>query len=264
MCAMFEGRTSRSIDLEHRIRSLYPKVWATISDSAGKSVRVESLKSYLRCKKVANLNAEKLVVGKGDKVTDMQYERLLTAALSHTEQTRRRETVRKGVVDYARQRFADISRDTNIVATISPTPNATIEAALQQLTCIDASTTVYDLGCGDARWLCAIASTYRCKCVGVELVPEQIEAARRRATAAGVGDIVTIIEQDLRDVQLNGEASVVLMYLFPEALAAIAPKLAASRKTLKAIISVGFKLRWSEAPARVLKQGRCKFMFTNK
>ena len=63
----------------------------------------------------------------------------------------------------------------------------------------------YDLGCGDARWLCAIASTYRCKCVGVELVPEQIEAARRRATAAGVGDIVTIIEQDLRDVQLNGK-----------------------------------------------------------
>jgi cyclopropane-fatty-acyl-phospholipid synthase len=60
---------------------------------------------------------------------------------------------------------------------------------------------VAELGCGWGALAIYLAQNCGVRVTAVNVSPEQIAVARRRAEAAGVSDKVTFIEQDLRDIQ---------------------------------------------------------------
>ena len=64
---------------------------------------------------------------------------------------------------------------------------------------------------------------------GVELKPELVELARDNAVNAGVAGNVAFIQGDIFDADI-GAASVVTIYLFPEANIRLRPKLLAELK----------------------------------
>jgi len=47
---------------------------------------------------------------------------------------------------------------------------------------LNSTDVVYDLGCGDGRVLISFGEKFHCKCVGVDIDPKLIEAARNNAT----------------------------------------------------------------------------------
>jgi SAM-dependent methyltransferase len=74
---------------------------------------------------------------------------------------------------------------------------------------------VYDLGCGDGRFVITAAKKYGARGVGIDIDPERIRESRANAKKAGVEDRVTFLEQDLFDTDL-GPATIVALYLLPE------------------------------------------------
>jgi precorrin-6B methylase 2 len=80
-----------------------------------------------------------------------------------------------------------------------------------------------DLGSGDGRIVIA-AALRGARGHGVELQPELVELARKNAAAAGVADRIHFIEGDIFEADLSA-ATVVTLYLFPEANLQLRPKL---------------------------------------
>ena len=74
---------------------------------------------------------------------------------------------------------------------------------------------VYDLGCGDGRMVILAALKHGTRGKGFDIDPERVSAAQANVKKNGVGDLVTIVEQDIFQVDL-GEADVLLLYLLPE------------------------------------------------
>ena len=96
--------------------------------------------------------------------------------------------------------------------------------ALLELAKVTERDTVFEMGCGDARLLIEAARRHRCKCVGVELMPELAEKARADAQAAGVADLVTIVVGDMFETDLR-PASVVFLYILPHLNLRMLPQL---------------------------------------
>ena len=80
-----------------------------------------------------------------------------------------------------------------------------------------------DLGSGDGRFVIG-AARRGAIAHGVELEPDLVARARARASDAGVGDRTAFLEGDIFDADLS-MATVVTIYLFPEANLALRPKL---------------------------------------
>jgi len=95
---------------------------------------------------------------------------------------------------------------------------------------------VLDAGCGiggNAVWL---AQTYGCKVVGISIVPEQIETAKRRAKEAGVENLCEFILMDYMNLQFDDETFTVVM-------------------GLESICYADPKRKFTEGVFRVLKKG---------
>lgn len=75
--------------------------------------------------------------------------------------------------------------------------------------------TLYDLGCGDGRFLVAAVQKYRAKAVGVELLPSLAKGARENLEKNHVQDMASVIQGDLMAVDLSA-ADVVTIYLSTE------------------------------------------------
>jgi SAM-dependent methyltransferase len=84
---------------------------------------------------------------------------------------------------------------------------------------------VIDLGAGDGRIVIAAARRGAFG-HGVEIERELVEVARRNARAAGVAERTAFVEGDVFEAEI-ADASVVALYLFPEANLALRPKLLA-------------------------------------
>ena len=81
-----------------------------------------------------------------------------------------------------------------------------------------------DFGCGeDARWCVAAANKWQCKVTGIELDPRRARAARKRVKSLGLDHLVTIVEGDALTTDV--EADVAVMYLYPETLVKLRPRL---------------------------------------
>lgn len=119
-----------------------------------------------------------------------------------------------------------------------PTPHAVVESMLR-LAGVSGSDVVYDLGSGDGRIPIAAARIYGARGVGIELDGRMLELARANARATGIGGLVEFHQQDLFLADLR-EATVVTLFLFPQMIQRLGPKLRAELRPGTRIVSHRF------------------------
>lgn len=116
-----------------------------------------------------------------------------------------------------------------------------IVGAMLDLAQVNSSDTVYDLGCGDGRIVISAAKKYGARGVGIDINPARIEEARANARSAGVTDRVSFEVNDVFDADIRN-ATVVALYLLPEANMRLRPRLARELKPGTRIVSHSFDL----------------------
>jgi tRNA G37 N-methylase Trm5 len=121
-----------------------------------------------------------------------------------------------------------------------PSPPEII-AAMLELAAVTPGDVLYDLGSGEGEIVIEAARRYGVRAVGVELDHDRFENARKNAIAAGVTDRVTLVERDLFEVDI-GDATVVTLYLFPELMRRLKPKLLRELRPGTRIVSHDFAL----------------------
>jgi SAM-dependent methyltransferase len=103
-----------------------------------------------------------------------------------------------------------------------PTPPDVVERMIR-FADVQATDTVYDLGCGDGRIVIA-AARRGAKGVGVDLDAQRVEEARRNAISAEVAERVRFEQCDLFDVDL-APATVIFLYLLRSSMPSVAAHL---------------------------------------
>lgn len=121
--------------------------------------------------------------------------------------------------EYLRRR-SDISMRSDL--DLQATPYEVVAVMLDQLD-LGANDVLYDLGCGDGRILIAAVERFGCRAVGIEIDPRVARIARENVRRAGCGRI-RIVTGDANRYCLD-EADAVTIYLFPETMTKLCPKI---------------------------------------
>jgi SAM-dependent methyltransferase len=116
-----------------------------------------------------------------------------------------------------------------------PMPHHAVNALLE-LAQVGPRDVVYDLGSGDGRVALAAAKRFGARAVGIENHAGRVEQATERVRAAGLGRRVRFFCQDLFEADLRS-ASVVTLFLLPEANWLLRPKLLAELAPGSRIVS---------------------------
>lgn len=85
---------------------------------------------------------------------------------------------------------------------------------------------IYDLGCGDGRICIAATKRFGSYSRGVEIEADLIEAFQANITEQNLSDKVIALHQDLLTVDLS-DATIIVLYLLPEAIELIRGQLTA-------------------------------------
>lgn len=130
------------------------------------------------------------------------------------------------------------------LAPFVPTPPEVV-ARMIQMAAIGRDDVVYDLGCGDGRMVIAAAKT-GARGVGIELDPALLDECRAAAEREGVSKRVRFVRMDAAKADLT-EATVLLLYLLPESLEALAPVFDRDLRPGARIVSHDYKIPgWDE------------------
>jgi len=121
------------------------------------------------------------------------------------------------------------------VAPFLPTPQEVVDRMLE-LAEVNQRDLVYDLGSGEGRIVITAVRRYGAKAVGFEIDPPLVTHSRRKIREAGLEDRAEIREQDIRTVDLS-PASVVALYLYPEANLALKAALMRQLKPGSRVVS---------------------------
>jgi len=89
---------------------------------------------------------------------------------------------------------------------------------------VHAKDVVYDLGCGDGRIVIAAVKIRGVRGVCIDIDPERIRESEENARRAGVHGRITFRTQDLFEAEI-GDATVVMLFLWPEVNLKLRPKL---------------------------------------
>ncbi len=114
------------------------------------------------------------------------------------------------------------SANSKIVVPYAPTPQRLVDRMIE-FAAVKKGDVVYDLGSGDGRIVIAAAKA-GARAIGFELDRQLIKESRANIAKAGLGELAEIREQDLFTVDLSA-ASVVTMYLFPDVVLKLKPRL---------------------------------------
>ncbi len=98
---------------------------------------------------------------------------------------------------------------------------------------------VYDLGCGDGRFVITAAGKFGARGVGIDIDPKRLEEAMAGAKRAGVTGRVSFRQEDLFKTDFS-TATVVTLFLLPELNARLAPRLRASLRPGARIVAYEF------------------------
>jgi len=121
-----------------------------------------------------------------------------------------------------------------------PTPQEVVDEMLKVAN-VTARDVVYDLGSGDGRIPITAAKTYGARAIGIDICDIRIQEATANLKAAGVGDKVTFLKQDLFKTNIS-EATVVTMYLLPTLNLRLIPKLNKELKPGTRVVSHAFDM----------------------
>ncbi len=121
-----------------------------------------------------------------------------------------------------------------------PTPQEVVDAMLK-LAGVHSGDVVYDLGCGDGRVVVTAAKRYGVRGVGIDINPVRVQEALENVKQNGVGNLVTIKNEDLFEANIS-EASVVTLYLLTSLNIKLRPKLWKELKPGTRIVSHSFDM----------------------
>lgn len=125
------------------------------------------------------------------------------------------------------------------VAPYVPTVDEDVELMLE-VAGVGPGDYVIDLGAGDGRIVIAAARRGAFG-HGVEIEPELVDVARRSARAAGVAERTAFVQGDVFEADV-ADASVVTLYLFPDANIALRPKLLSDLAPGTRVVSNSFDM----------------------
>lgn len=100
---------------------------------------------------------------------------------------------------------------------------------------------VADLGSGDGRIVIAAARELGARGLGIELDPGLVEKSRENARAAGVADRVRFVQGDVLLADIS-QASVVTVYLLPQLMQRLQPRLLDELQPGSRIVSHAFAM----------------------
>lgn len=120
------------------------------------------------------------------------------------------------------------------------TPQEVVEAMLK-MAGVNREDVVYDLGCGDGRFVITAAKAFGARGVGIDIDPVRIKESNENAKNAGVADRVTFRVGDLFKADIR-EATVVALYLLNELNLDLRPKLFRELKPRTRIVSYTFDM----------------------
>lgn len=109
-----------------------------------------------------------------------------------------------------------------------PTPQVVVDEMLKMAK-VTADDHVIDLGSGDGRMIITAARDFKASGLGVDIDARLVEAAAKQAKAAGVDGRVKFIQQDMFKTDIS-RATVVTLYVLPDFMEKLRPKLLAELK----------------------------------
>lgn len=133
------------------------------------------------------------------------------------------------------------------LAPFVPMPKGIVEQMLT-LANVQPTDVVFDLGCGDGRVLFAAAQRFNVKrAVGVEISPRLVESVNRQIQQLNLAHQVSVIHDDMMNVDLS-EADVVVLYLLTSANELLRPRLEKFLKPGARVVSHDYAVRgWKAA-----------------
>jgi len=120
------------------------------------------------------------------------------------------------------------------------TPQRIVEEMLQMAE-VTKDDIVYDLGCGDGRFVITAAKKYGARGIGIDIDPERIKESYQNARLAGVNDRVKFKEGDLFETNIR-EATLVALYLLPDLNLELRPRLFRELKPGSRVVSYKFDM----------------------
>ena len=138
-----------------------------------------------------------------------------------------------------------------------PTPQAAVDRMLE-LAELKPDDVLYDLGCGEGRFVVTAARKYGVRAVGVDINPLRVAQSRRNAKTNGVTRLVQFVQADIFEADFS-EATVVTLYLLPELNVRLMPKLAQLRPGTR-ILSFEFNMQGAKplTVSAILPEGRAE------
>jgi Methyltransferase domain len=121
-----------------------------------------------------------------------------------------------------------------------PTPEIVV-ARMLEMAKVSKDSVVYDIGCGDGRFVIAAAQRYGARGVGIDIDPQRIRECRANAKTAAVEDRVKFRQEDATKVDLS-EATVLTIYLLPESNELLRPKFEKELKDGVLVVSHNYEI----------------------
>jgi hypothetical protein len=109
-----------------------------------------------------------------------------------------------------------------------PTPQLVVDEMLK-LAGVTAKDFVIDLGSGDGRMILTAARDFKAVGLGVDIDAKLVDLANKQARADGLAERAKFIEQDMFKADV-GKASVVTLYVLPDFMEKLRPKLLSELK----------------------------------
>jgi SAM-dependent methyltransferase len=120
------------------------------------------------------------------------------------------------------------------------TPQDVVEEMLEMAK-VTKDDIVYDLGCGDGRFVITAAKKFGARGVGIDIDPKRVQESRENSIEAGVTDRVKIIEDNLFKTNIS-EATVITLYLLQDLNLKLRPKLFRELKPGSRVVSYVFHM----------------------
>jgi Methyltransferase domain len=116
-----------------------------------------------------------------------------------------------------------------------PTPQVVVDEMLKMAN-VTAKDFVVDLGSGDGRMIIAAAKNFKATGLGVDIDRKLVDLSNKQAKADGVDERAKFIEQDMFKADIS-KATVVTLYVLPDFMEKLRPKLLAELKPGARIIA---------------------------
>jgi SAM-dependent methyltransferase len=127
-----------------------------------------------------------------------------------------------------------------------PTPQPVVDRMLA-LANVKPTDIVYDLGCGDGRFLITAVRMYHCRAVGVELSRDIYDRTCQRIKALNLNDQISIVHGNILQTDFSA-ADVVTLYLMTSTNERLKPQMERYLKPGARVVSHDYEIHgWKSA-----------------